>query len=111
MCWLLVAAAVPVLVAVEQLYQLLLLLLAVAAAAVVGEQNCGYLLLTLALLKQSLWAQVVLAERLEQQTIQAAQRGLVARLHHSVLGQWLERVVMVPAALQHQGLVELEAVG
>jgi hypothetical protein len=52
MCWLLVAAAAAVLVGVEQPLQSLLLRVAVAVAAVEEEQNYGYLLCLLALLKQ-----------------------------------------------------------
>jgi hypothetical protein len=61
MCWLTVAAAVVALVGVEQLYQSLLLHLAVAVEPLEEEQNCGFPLRPLDLLKQSLWVLVVLA--------------------------------------------------
>jgi hypothetical protein len=110
MCWLLAVALVAVLVAVEQLHRWLLLHLAVVAAAGGEEQNCGFLLRHLALLKQSLWVLVVLAALLEQQMIAAAQLVLVATIHCSVLGRLLEVVTAVVVEQQLPERVE-QAVG
>jgi hypothetical protein len=56
MCCSLAVAVVVAPVAVGQLYQSLLLLLVVVEALALVEPSYGYLLLTLALLKQSLLA-------------------------------------------------------
>jgi hypothetical protein len=73
----LVAAAVAVLVAVGRLHHLELLLLAVVEAVALVEPSYGYLLLTLAPLRQSLWALAAQEVLLDLPMIQADFPALV----------------------------------
>jgi hypothetical protein len=97
-CFLAVVEAVA-LVAVGQLYQSLLLHLAAVVAAVAEEQNCGFLLRHLALLKQSLWVLVVLAALLKQQTTLTVIQVPLETTHCLGLGRLLEAA---PAVLVQQ---------
>jgi hypothetical protein len=110
MCWLLAAVVVVALVAVEQLYRLLLLHLVAVAAVVEEEQNCGFLLRPLALLKQSLWVLVVLKALLKQQMILAVTAALMETTHCLGHGRLLEVLTVVVVALQPVEVLE-QAVG
>lgn len=102
MCWLMAVAVVVVLAAVEQPHLLQRLHLGVEAAVVVEELNFGFLLLPLALLKQSLWALVVQEALLERQTILAGLEGLLEVIQCLDLGQLQEALTAVMEALRHQ---------
>ncbi len=109
MCWLLVAGVVAVLGGVGQPHQSVLLHLVAAAVVVEEEQNCGFPLYLLALLKQSLWVLVALAALLELLTIQPAHLPLTAAIPPLGLGRLLEVEVAVLAAQQLLELPELVA--
>jgi hypothetical protein len=95
----LVVAAVVVLVVAGRLAHLQLLRLEAVAVAEAEEQNCGFPLRPLALLKQLLLVQEALAVLPELLTIQVVQPHLMEVIHLLDLGRFLE-VEPAPAAAQ-----------
>jgi hypothetical protein len=110
MCWLLVAVVVVALVGAGQPHQSLLLH-PVGVVAEAGEElSYGFLLLHLALLKQSLSALVVQEALLDLPMIQADFSAMMEAIPCLGLGRLLEVVALVVVAQQQLELLE-QAVG